>query len=291
MGLSATGFNGAMKTATAPCYTAPMTGLLPPIEDEADNGDRLVEIETRNLEGINSGAPYYQATIRLDIDPPLGTRLQFTGSNVTATDDTIYTNASLGEVTLDLLAEDANWEPDIPGVSRVRFSDEDDCALEQSGCEPGVPQAECNSRIWSPIMVHELPERQADGLKTVYACFIDPAGNTSPAISASIVLDRVPPQITSIEVIDAFGQPCNGVETCWVNTREVEARLTENFDPQILASDARSSWAVIEDPNFLTGSWTAYAPDPGTSTGSINVTLPSQDNTYTVRKNEGRRRT
>ena len=92
--------------------------LLPPIEDEADNGDRLVEIETRNLEGINSGAPYYQATIRLDIDPPLGTRLQFTGSNVTATDDTIYTNASLGEVTLDLLAEDANWEPDIPGVTR-----------------------------------------------------------------------------------------------------------------------------------------------------------------------------
>ena len=75
-------------------------------------------------------------------------------------------------------------------VCHARFSDEDDCALEQSGCEPGVPQAECNSRIWSPIMVHELPERQADGLKTVYACFIDPAGNTSPAISASIVLDR-----------------------------------------------------------------------------------------------------
>jgi hypothetical protein len=257
---------------------------LPALLGEDDNGDRIIEIETENLEGVLSGTPYFQASIRLDTIAPVGTKLLFTGAGITADDTTIYSNAEFGEVNLDLSAEDANWEPDIAGLARVRLSENSDCHLPQSVCELGVPDHECDSRIWSPIMTYELPDRQVEGLKTFYACFIDPAGNVSPPLSTQIELDRVPPTLSTLSVVDATGQPClpGDVVECWVNARQVELRLLEAFDPTVVVADARSVWAVVDDPNFLTGTWSAYAPAPDENEGSADISLPSADGVYTI---------
>lgn len=258
--------------------------MLPALSGENDSGDRIIEIETENLEGVLSGTPYFQASIRLDTIAPVGTKLLFTGAGITADDTTIYSNAEFGEVNLDLSAEDANWAPDIAGLARVRLSENSDCHLPQSVCELGVPDHECDSRIWSPIMTYDLPDRQVDGVKTFYACFIDPAGNVSPPLSTQIELDRVPPTLSTLSVVDATGQPClpGDALECWVNERQVELRLLEAFDPTVVVADARSVWAVVDDPNFLTGTWSAYAPDPDENEGSTDISLPSADGVYTI---------
>lgn len=103
------------------------------------------------------------ASFTIDTTPPTGT---FTINN-----GAVATNNQT--VTLTITASDAN------GVSKMQFSND--------GNNWSAPEAFASSKQWLLT--------QGDGEKTVYARFIDNAGNISKPIKNSIIFDTTPPEI------------------------------------------------------------------------------------------------
>ncbi|MCB9535435.1 MAG: carboxypeptidase regulatory-like domain-containing protein [Myxococcales bacterium] len=206
-------------------------------------GAKQVEIETVDAQGTASGEPYFEASIVLDTLAPTNPALTVDGGAE-------YTNNALGRVVLRVGADDRN------GIERVRLSAADDC--QQDG--PTVP--------FSPVVNHELAEPAVDGPKSVYACFVDPAGNVSASVRADIVLDTTPPAITGVQVIDHAGRACS--EACAVNDARVLLQIGE-----AQAGDAAEIRLALE-PDFVTGAWQPRLPGP------VPLQLPQSDGPHTV---------
>ena len=239
---------------------------LPAVDGDNDTGNRLVEIRTKNLQGIESGEPYYQTSIILDQTAP-------DNPSVIIDDGRAYTNSSLGLVSLRLAATDLNQ------IYRVRLSDNDDCQTPNRACEtPDNPF--CDSVLYEPTMQYSLVGADTDGNKSVYACFIDPAGNVSAAAMANIILDRAKPVVQNLTVRDVNDQDCS--TNCKVNENSLRFTLTEGASVANTDSTASEMWVSIGDAEYSQGAWQVYQRPLGSNAGDFVFPLLDDDGEYTV---------
>ena len=132
------------------------------------DGPKTVFMELRDAAG-NVSVPAVTASIALDTQSPTG--------SVQINLGTGYTNAP--GVVLSLSASDMG-----SGVTDMRFSED---GINWGGWEPYSDSA--------PFVL-----TGGDGVKTVYAEFMDAAGRSSSAVSDTITLDRVAPTATVTRV-------------------------------------------------------------------------------------------
>lgn len=206
------------------------------------DGPKRVEVEIEDENRVRSGEPYYQASIVLDTVAPSEPEIIIDGGAE-------YTNHPLGRVVLTLSAQDAN------GVDRVRLSPVEDCD------GPTVP--------FRPILGHELDAPGEDGVKDVYACFVDPAGNVSAPAHARITLDTTAPAIQGFAVRDHADRVCS--EGCLVDDPRVLLVITEAAE-----GDTREIKLGRDDPELRGIAWQPRQP------GDVPFDLPRANDRYTI---------
>ncbi len=138
---------------------------------EIEDGFKTIYLQFQDTEGLNSSA--YSASITLD-------RVAPSMAEITINGDATYTNSSTGLVTLSLSAYDEN---DVEFVY-----------LSKNGTT-------FTSSSYVPSKSYILADPQSDGEKTVWAYFVDPAGNQSETVFDTILLDTEPPQFVAFEVV------------------------------------------------------------------------------------------
>lgn len=126
------------------------------------SGDGLKTVYVQYEDNTGYVTPSFSDTITLDATPPTGS-ITINGGDASTTSTS---------VTLDLAATDAG-----SGVAMMRFSND--------GVNWGSWEAYATTHPWT------LPEN--NGEKTVYAQFLDGAGNVSSSASDSIVLEGQSP--------------------------------------------------------------------------------------------------
>ena len=252
-----------------------------PITLPAADQAYVIEVQVRTLDQVNSVEPFYQGGIILDRTPPAFPVSE--GAPQPCADDTVcnstdqciafvcapaallinegdpYTNSSLGLVNLSLTAIDRF------ALTHVTLSNGSTCDHSSAITLP-----------FSPTLSHQLANPEVDGEKRVTACFIDAAGNQSEARSSTITLDTTPPQLTTVQVVDALGELCAPlVETCVLNDRLIELRILES----VFGETAEVSTSV-EDPEFTSSAW--QTPSTNLTDRSLFITLPNSDGPHQV---------
>lgn len=147
-----------------------------PIKEVSTNGYPFITEEESTLEywsidNANNEETHHVITgIKLDRIPPTG--------SVLINKDETYTNSPL--VTLTLSAND-----NLSGIAKMRFSNDNSTWSQWETYNV--------SKSWT------LPS--GDGVKTVYAQFMDNAGSTSEVYVDSIILDTTPPIISNLSIV------------------------------------------------------------------------------------------
>ncbi len=114
---------------------------------------------------------------------------------------------------------------------------------------------------WEPYGTSkEIVLAEPDGEKKYYAQFADDAGNLSTVVSASIILDTTPPEISSF-TID------NGAE--WTNNKEKKVLIQIN-------ADGPAEMMISNSMNFEGGKWEPYQPK------LVDYELPGDDGEKTI---------
>ncbi len=188
----------------------------------ADSGDKAIEdgpktIYVQFMDTNFVPSDTFSASIILDrIEPNLAQLL--------INDDAEYTNSAAGLVALALSAYDDN------GVDFVYLS--------SNGTD-------FQPRAYTPLVTYMLAAPTEDGEKSVYAYFVDPAGNQSAIVSDSIILDTTPPQFVHF-AIDAE-----------VEDGEDKYSTTSSVRLSIEASGA-DRMKISNQPSFAGADWEAY---------------------------------
>lgn len=128
-------------------------------------GDGVKTVYVKFADAVGNWSLPASDTITLDTTPPTGA----------ITIEQGRTAVNHAAVTLSLSATDA-----LSGVAQMRFSN------DNATYTPPEPYA--TTKSWTLAT--------GDGAKTVYAKFQDAAGNWSPPVSDTIVLDTTPPVVT-----------------------------------------------------------------------------------------------
>ncbi len=134
------------------------------------DGDKYVYAQLKDKAGNIS--PVESNIIILDTTPPEKCRFVINQGER-------YTNDQQKRVVLFIQADE--------DISQMMFSNSSDF----------------NGAQWEPFAVTKnwlLPDNSPDGEKTVYGKFMDPAGNISKVVTASIILDTQPPTNGNVEI-------------------------------------------------------------------------------------------
>ncbi len=186
------------------------------------DGTKSVYLQLKNSAGFSSKV--YVASIVLDTEPPTGSIMIDSGA--------IFTNTT--SVTLTLSAFDSG-----SGLDRMRFSySSGDFAWESW-------KSYATSTDWILSV--------GDGLRTLYAQFIDNMGRLSIVYNDSIILDTIPPILTIIEGNNSIfksssvtinwnaSDATSGLSSIWVS-------FDSNASFALISNASRSiSWNDLED--------------------------------------------
>jgi len=198
----------------------------------------------------------------IDAVPPAGSISINTGKG--------YTNSE--NVTLNISASDPN------GVAKMQFSND--------GTNWSAEENYATTKSWTLTA--------GDGLKTVYARFIDTIGNTSEPISDSIILDKTPPTVV---VTPPQGVYSSNVNVTLTPSEQATIYYTLNGDLpttsstvytnsfSILTSTTVKILAVDQAGNQSSVISVNYTIDNVPPTGTITITEGLVTNSTTVNLN------
>ncbi len=182
-----------------------------PFSLSASDGTKTVYLQYKDATGNVSGI--LSANVVLDTVPPENLSLQlvdgadFTRSNVTLL------------ATVSALDPRAQGVDNASGVGFVKLSATS--TLDATGQLAGAPR-----KTYLPNVTFDRPTT-SDGPQTVYAQFIDNAGNASALVSDSVVVDTVPPSTGSLTIVRGARATLDG----YTATPLVELQLGAAAEP------------------------------------------------------------
>ena len=233
--------------------------------EQSDDGPKEIAVQTRGAEGLPAASVTYRASIVLDTLAPSAPSV---GINAGAE----ATRTTTGMVTLDLAALDDNglqwvW---LEGVAGPR------------GADPPAFEAAGRQRFRARLPF-TLPSFDADGPKTVWARFEDPAGNLSEPVAAEIRLDTAAPVVLQLGAQAGAGR-CFADEQppCLLASHQVTMLLREGRAPGASGSDIEAVRLSVGDPSFGDAAWVQYPVPPGDELGELELRLPARDGAHTV---------
>ncbi|MGI5864800.1 MAG: carboxypeptidase regulatory-like domain-containing protein, partial [Myxococcales bacterium] len=233
------------------------------LADPSVDGAKTVYVRFHDRAGNVSESA--NATVVLDTVPPSSPAIVLRGPSPSPEGFTSSTS-----VTAELSASDENAGPGGAQLL-VRLSNTQGFA--------GARYQELHpTRSWELL--------PGEGPKTVWAQYMDPAGNESVPVSATITLDSTAPGAPTLELIEQDSRPTNG----YTNDRTVVLRLSAGDDPvaaQVAEDPVFSNPLVVPmaglpqpvaTPFALTGSglrtvWARFIDEAGNASAAVSASV------------------